>query len=69
MTNFSPASETNPLKIKLHVDYMERKNPSPVFSNRAWISSPAKRAEKSMYSLSFFQSGLKKERYSVFAPQ
>ena len=49
MANFSPASETNPLKI---VDYMKRssaraENPRSVFANRARIFSPAKRARKS----------------------
>ena len=41
-------------------------NPSPVFSNRARIFSPAKRAEKSMLSISFFQPGLKKEREHAY---
>ena len=49
--NFSPASETNPLKNQI-VDYIERdsaraENPSPVFANRARIFSPAKQARKS----------------------
>ena len=53
---FSPASETNPLKSNCRLigegfsparNSAWAKNPSPVFSNRAKILSPAKRAEKS----------------------
>ena len=58
MANFSPASQTNPLKIKLSITYhgeefspgrnsARAENPSPVFSNQARIFSPGKRARKS----------------------
>ena len=56
MANFSPASETNPLKIKLSItwrgiqpraQFSPAENPSPVYSNRARIFNPGKRAEKS----------------------
>ena len=48
MANFSPASETNPLKIKLYLarDVIQRELKSG-FSNRSRIFSPAKWAWKS----------------------
>ena len=52
--------------LKASCRFHEEENPSPVFSNWAWISSPAKRAEKCMYSLSFFQPELKKKREHAY---
>ena len=48
--NLSPASETNPLKIKLSITWrgiLPGAQLRPVFANRARILSQAKRARKS----------------------
>ena len=59
MANFSPASETNPLKIKLYLarGAIQRELKS-AFSNRARIFSPAKWARKSE-KISYFSPGWK----------